>query len=300
MAEEVFMHYFLSLPEKASAEPTLLFLGSHNFLRQIPTPPPRILHSHADTVEFLYFRDGKGVCTVGGKKYAVKKGDMVIYNANTLHLGNFGLVYFCGATNIQISGFPPNVILAPDTSPVFHLDCRENTFHHLLAAMNEIAAANTYTAQESCQLLFRSFFNQILCLIEAKHVLDRNPPINKHTSQTTGEKILDYVNQHILDRLSLQEVAAHFKLSASYVSRIFKQTTGCTLSAYQTRGRIGHAQTLLLTTDMSLAEIAKNLGYATQGHFSRQFMEIVKIKPSSYRKQFGGRQVGKNISREHP
>ena len=102
------MHYFLSLPEKASAEPTLLFLGSHNFLRQIPTPPPRILHSHADTVEFLYFRDGKGVCTVGGKKYAVKKGDMVIYNANTLHLDNFGLVYFCGATNRQLSGFPPN------------------------------------------------------------------------------------------------------------------------------------------------------------------------------------------------
>lgn len=150
MAEEVFMHYFLSLPEKASAEPTLLFLGSHNFLRQIPTPPPRILHSHADTVEFLYFRDGKGVCTVGGKKYAVKKGDMVIYNANTLHLDNFGLVYFCGATNIQISGFPPNIILAPDTSPVFHLDRRENTFHYLLAAMNEIAAANTYTARESC------------------------------------------------------------------------------------------------------------------------------------------------------
>jgi AraC-like DNA-binding protein len=300
MAEEVFMHYFLSLPEKASAEPTLLFLGSHNFLRQIPTPPPRILHSHADTVEFLYFRDGKGVCTVDGKKYAVKKGDMVIYNANTLHLDNFGLVYFCGATNIQISGFPPNVILAPEISPVFHLGCHENTFHHLLAAMNEIAAANTDTAQESCQLLFRSFFNQILYLIEAKHVLDRNPPINKHTSQTTGEKILDYVNQHILDRLSLQEVAAHFRLSASYVSRIFKQTTGCTLSAYQTRGRIGHAQTLLLTTDMSLAEIAKSLGYATQGHLSRQFMEIVKIKPSSYRKQFGGRQVGKNISREHP
>ena len=160
-----------------------------------------------------------------GKKYSAKKGDMVIYNANTLHLDNFGLVYFCGTTNIQLSGFPPNVILAPDTSPVFHLDRRENTFHYLLAAMNEIAAANTYTARESCQLLFRSFFNQILCLIEAKHVLDRNPPINKHTSQTTGEKILDYVNQHILDRLSLQEVAAHFKLSASYVSRIFKQTT---------------------------------------------------------------------------
>lgn len=66
MAEEVLCIIFY-LPEKASAEPTLLFLGSHNFLRQIPTPPPRILHSHADTVEFLYFRDGKGVCTVGGK-----------------------------------------------------------------------------------------------------------------------------------------------------------------------------------------------------------------------------------------
>lgn len=286
------MHYFLSIPEKTTPEPTLLFVGSHNFLRQIPASPPRILHAHADAVEFLYFRDGKGVCTIGGKKYSAKKGDMVIYNANTLHLDNFGLVYFCGATNIQISGFPPNVILAPEISPVFHLDCHENTFHHLLAAMNEIAAANTKTAPESCQLLFRSFFNQILYLIEAKHVQNKNSQTDKHTGQTTGEKILDYVNQHILDRLSLQQVAAHFGLSTSYVSRIFKLTTGYTLSAYQTRGRIGHAQTLLLTTNISLAEIAKSLGYTTQGHFSRQFMEIVKLKPSSYRKQFGGRQVG--------
>jgi AraC-like DNA-binding protein len=287
------MHYFLSIPEKTSAEPTLRFVGSHNFLRQTPASPPRILHSHADTVEFLYIRDGKGICTVGGNKYSVQKGDMVIYNANTLHLDNFGLVYFCGATNIQISGFSPNVMLAPETSPVFHLDCHENTFHHLLAAMNEIAAANTDTAQESCQLLFRSFFNQILYLIKAKQMPVENSMSDKHISQATGDKILNYVNQHMLDRLSLQEVAAHFGLSPSYVSRIFKQTTSYTLSAYQTRGRIGHAQTLLLTTNMSLAEIAKKLGYATQGHFSRQFMEIVGVKPSVYRKQFGGRQVGK-------
>lgn len=288
------MHYFLSLPEKVSTEPTLRFWGSHNFLRQIPTPSPRIFHSHSDMVEFLYFRDGMGVCTVGNKKYTVKKGDLVIYNANTLHFDNFGLVYFCGATNIQISGLPPNVMLAPEISPVFHLDYHENTFHHLLAAMNEIAATNIGTAQESCQLLFRSFFKQILCLIQEKQIPVENSLIDKHLSQTTGEKILDYVNQHILDRLSLQDVAANFGLSTYYVSHIFKQTTNYTLSAYQARGRIGHAQTLLLTTDMSLNEIAKKLGYATQGHFSRQFMEIVKIKPSSYRKQFGGRQVGKS------
>lgn len=286
------MQYFLSPPTQDPSTPTLLFVGSHNYLRQRIPLPRSIPHSHRNVAEFLYFREGEGACTINGRNYPVKKGDLVIYNANTLHMDQFGLTYFCGATNIQVPSLPPNILLAPGVSPVFHLDTHESTFHHLLASMNEIAATNAPTAPESCQLLFRVLLNQFFHLIASKQVLEQDPFIDARTVKTTGEKIQDYVDQHILEWLSLQEIADHFNLSTFYISRIFSLTTGFTLSAYQARGRIGHAQTLLLTTEMSLAEIAKKLGYTRQNYFSRQFMEITGIKPSQYRKQFGGRHVG--------
>ena len=286
------MQYFLFPPGRDPSSPTLLFVGSHNFLQQ-RSLPPYIPHAHANLVQFLYFSEGSGMCTINGRNHPVRRGDLVIHNASTLHLDHFGLTYFCGAANIHLSELPPKIQLPLKASPVFHLDSHESIFQHLLSSMTEIAAFNEETAAESCQLLFRVFLNQVVHLITSKQVLEQDSPDDSLPLKTTGEKIQDYVDQHILDRLSLSEIADHFQLSTFYVSRIFKLTTGYTLSAYQARGRIGHAQTLLLTTNLSLAEIAEILGYTKQGHFSKQFMEITGIKPSQYRKQLGGQRVGK-------
>lgn len=291
------MHFSLSsidetqkkLSENTIQEPVLLYVGSHDFRENLPD---RMLHSHEDIVEFVCFLDGKGKCTVGDRQYTVCKGDLVIYNAGVMHLDNFGLLYFCGAANIHLPALPANTIIPPGTSPVLHLGPHENTITGLLSSMHDIASRDSQNASESCQLLFRVFLNQLLNLInEATEFSDNFA--NSDSQKKRGREIQRYVDEHILGRLSLSEIAEHFQLSTFYVSRVFKATTGQTLNEYQTRQRIGQAQNLLLTTSLPLSEIAIKSGYGNQGYFSKQFTKLVGISPLQYRKQLRGKTVEK-------
>ena len=275
------------LSDNTIQEPLLLYVGSHDFRENLPDRMP---HSHEDIVEFVCFLDGKGKCMVGEHQYTVCKGDLVIYNADIMHLDNFGLLYFCGATNIHLPDLPANTIIPPGCSPVLHLGPQESTITGLLSSMHDIAFLDSKNAGESCQLLFRVFFNQLLNLINGLKEFSDNYAISD-SQKKRGREIQRYVDEHITDKLSLSEIAEHFQLSTFYVSRIFKSAAGCTLNEYQTRQRIGHAQNLLLTTSLPLSEVAVQSGYGNQGYFSKQFTKLVGITPLHYRKQFRGKTV---------
>lgn len=84
--------------------------------------------------------------------------------------------------------------------------------------------------------------------------------------------------------LSLQDVADHVGLSASYFSSIFSHEVGETLVEYITKLRIERAKELLRTTDMYLYEIAEAVGYNDPHYFSTAFKRVTGHSPSHYRK----------------
>ena len=99
------------------------------------------------------------------------------------------------------------------------------------------------------------------------------------------QKALQYIDKHLKKELTQREVAEHVFLNPSYFSVLFKEELRVTFSEYITRRRIQHAKDLLISTKLSIAEIAEASGYKTAKYFIKLFKEKEGTTPTGYRKE---------------
>lgn len=94
----------------------------------------------------------------------------------------------------------------------------------------------------------------------------------------------NYVEDHLDQNITLAVVAEKLYLSPTYFSRLFKQRTNHTFSAWLAERRILRAQRYLDETNLSIADIATQVGYQEANSFTRLFKQITGISPTEYRK----------------
>ncbi|WP_019909854.1 response regulator transcription factor [Paenibacillus sp. HW567] len=92
-----------------------------------------------------------------------------------------------------------------------------------------------------------------------------------------------YVSLRLSSRISLDEVADHLHLNASYFSRLFKKETGTTFIEYVTRLKMERAKELLDGTHSTVGEICEQLGYDNQSYFIKTFKVHAGVTPAEYR-----------------
>ncbi|CAH1059244.1 response regulator transcription factor [Paenibacillus pseudetheri] len=94
---------------------------------------------------------------------------------------------------------------------------------------------------------------------------------------------IDYVDMHIEEAISLQEVAGLVHLNGSYFSSLFKEQCQMNFSEYVARRKLQKAKELLLKTNLPIAEIASLTGYQTVKYFNKLFKEYERMSPGQYR-----------------
>lgn len=95
------------------------------------------------------------------------------------------------------------------------------------------------------------------------------------------DEILDYINQHLAEELSVSILAAQFYLSSSYLHKIFKEDTGTTINRYITAKRISRAKALLMEGH-SVAETGSLCGFHDYSNFLRSFTKATGVSPKKY------------------
>lgn len=95
--------------------------------------------------------------------------------------------------------------------------------------------------------------------------------------------IKNYINQHLTANLNLSTISEVVNYNESYVSRLFKQTTGIGISEYVNQARLEKAKMLLSTSNESIQNIASATGFDTSQYFSSVFKKTIGISPSDYR-----------------
>jgi two-component system response regulator YesN len=98
--------------------------------------------------------------------------------------------------------------------------------------------------------------------------------------------ILDYVERHYREELTITMLSEKFNVNANYISQLFRKETETTFTQYMTSLRIEHACRLLSNTDLPINEIAEQAGYSDYFYFSRIFKRSKGLTPSSYRARF--------------
>ena len=100
-------------------------------------------------------------------------------------------------------------------------------------------------------------------------------------------KTMEYVRANYDKKLSLDEIARNAFLSKAYLSSIFKEEIGESLTNYINRVRIEKSKVLLLDKEVSLIDIANLCGFEDQSYFTRVFKKMVGISPKKYRDSRG-------------
>lgn len=114
--------------------------------------------------------------------------------------------------------------------------------------------------------------------IQRVHDCRNNPRFSKEI-----QSCCDYIELHAEEPLSIELLASRLGYTKYYLSRRFKEETGCTINNYIQIARIERAKMLLSCTDQSVADIAAALQFATGSHFSVVFRRVVGESPAQYR-----------------
>lgn len=102
------------------------------------------------------------------------------------------------------------------------------------------------------------------------------------------KKCCDYINYHIDQNISVQEVAEYVGYTNYYLGKKFLKEMGCTVKQYIRNGKIERAQHLLRSGGHTVQEVSEVLGYISQSYFTKQFKEVTGITPSAFKEHFAG------------
>lgn len=97
--------------------------------------------------------------------------------------------------------------------------------------------------------------------------------------------IIDYIELHLEEELSLSYLADYFCKNASTMSHSFARETGCSLTSFIQQARIREAVRLFNTTDFSVSDVAVMVGYQDFSYFSKIFSAQIGMSPREYKKR---------------
>ncbi len=109
--------------------------------------------------------------------------------------------------------------------------------------------------------------------------------LQQHRSLDKIDAVLAYVEEHYCENISISSLSAHFDLTPNYLSTLLKNRLGIKFTDHLTALRIAHAKELLLTTKKSVKEITEQVGYYSQSHFTKLFIEKEGCTPAEFRNQ---------------
>ena len=107
----------------------------------------------------------------------------------------------------------------------------------------------------------------------------------KSNNRTTIERTLEYINNNLSSDLTLEELANAANYNTIYFHKLFKASTGKTLHEYIEAQRIKKSINLLISTDMTLTQIAYECGFSSQSYFSYAFKRRMGTSPRDYAKK---------------
>lgn len=95
-----------------------------------------------------------------------------------------------------------------------------------------------------------------------------------------------YIQQHYMKALTLEEVSQVVGFNPTYFSTLFKKVSNSNFIEYLTEVRINCAKELLRETNLSIASICEQTGYHDLKHFTKTFKKFTELKPNEYRKLY--------------
>jgi len=182
--------------------------------------------------------------------------------------------YELKATSLDIKCFERLVALHPSRSLINN----DPRVYDNRTAISELKKKNEFL---SAQALIET--QGLLQLLYSRFI--HNNKSSRTQIKSGFHEVLNYIKEHLHEQLSVAGLAERFNLSSDHFSRVFQQKFGMRPSSYIQTVRIERSETLLLTTDKTLAEIADKTGWESVSYYTRIFKRINGRTPGQFRKE---------------
>ena len=249
---------------------------------------PRVMHAHEDFVEIILICSGSSEYLIHDKKYFIRPGDLLVYNAGVVHDEISGpdieIGSYCVAIGgLHMPGLKPNMLIPADAGYVFPTGRSFGDLRILFEMMFRNLASGEPRAEAFCSSLMHALLVKVLAVTEGADAADEKPV---EEPPILGRRIKEYIDRHYMEPITLQSMGEALHISPYYLSHVFKQMSGYSPVQYLLRRRIGEAQTLLITTDLPVTRIAAQVGYDNPSHFNAQFSKAVGMPPRTFRREY--------------
>ena len=254
-------------------------------------------HYH-DFIEILYCTDGVLEVYLNGTKYIFKKSEMIIINSNEIHS-----IYSCdeGKNRYIVVKVLPELLYSNEQSiaeakyfllfmsgnstqqKIFPGNKLDNTdLPNAFAEIEREYSAGKYGFELSVKLNIFKIFLYIVREYEkngnsVSTAIDEN--VAKHLCN-----VLDYMETNYANPINMKEVAEMCFVSYNYFSKVFKNFIGKSFNEYLIDIRMRHAKKLLVSSNMSVTEIAQGTGFGTTSYFIEAFKKRTGTTPVAFRK----------------
>ena len=233
---------------------------------------------------YLFFTvlSGEGTLSYEGNEYTLQSGDMAFIDCRKAYshttgdnLWSLRWCHFCGPT----LSFVYEKYIERGGKAVFRpMDI--DPFLTVLDALYTLASGSDYLRD----MRINEQLNTLCTLLMEQ---SWHPEESKSSyKKTSVADVKEYLDQNYSSRITLDDLSARFYINKYYLTRVFKEQYGQSISTYLTALRITHAKQLLRFSDKSVEEIGLECGLGAIHYFSRVFKEIEGVPPSVYRSQW--------------
>ena len=277
---------------------------NENIISSIPEIPVRVDYTHLpnmrrgllsqmhfhDEIELIYVISGTIDIILDSGKYSAPAGSTVFVNSRIPHStlaatdGTSGILIqlrvedFFDKKIRSMSKYLPRFANATDT-PVAVFDNEEGVGDCIKHIMKEFTSKDT--AYEVYVL--GEVYGILAFLLRKRILVDSSTYYNAGAVQKLLP-VLEYINDNYNKDLKLEQVSDKFGFNPSYFSRMFKKTLGSGYTDYLAFVRICQAENLLRNTDMSVIDVALEVGFSSVSYFNRVFKKHKNCSPTLYKK----------------
>lgn len=251
------------------------------------------LHDH---YELYYLLSGERIYFIKDRSYRVMAGDLVFVDRNAVHKtldsgwpDHDRVVLYISPGLFGDLSVPPELaetLLEPFRweVPLLRLPTAEG--EAIRRMVDEMVDEMVRPQAGSGQLLRHRALELLLQACRSRHLGQVRPADTEPALHPKAQAIVQYLNRHYQSPVTLTGVAADFRISPYYLSRLFKQMTGFTFSDYVNLLRIKEAQRLLRESGDSVTDVALHAGFGNFSHFGKVFKRTVGMSPREYRRQY--------------
>lgn len=252
------------------------------------------IHWHND-LEINLIREGEAIFQVYQKSYRVRTGEGFLLNRNVPHscsspgnehvrystiLVRPDFLYGDFGSDVERKCFQP--FLQNSAIPCIYLTGFDENGKEILQKLNQVEEA--FDRKRFCyELKIKGLLCEAFAMILYGHrqELTKFVPANLQELERL-EKMLNYLNMHFTEVISLQDLADQVHLSREVCCRLFKKMTGKTITGYLEEYRVNKSFSLVQSGQYSMTQITEMVGFSNPSRFASAFRKRFGCNPGEY------------------